>query len=163
MTVAFVARDENHGRRANLRHEERIVVGAADHALHGVAEFFCDAFRCLDNISIADRGRIKIQPLHREFNLAARADFFHGAFDLNERGITRLYERVAQVDLQPRTAGNTVHRAGFNAKYAGRADRVGAASGRRGLLDGKRDFCAGEQRIAATGHERCACVAADAS
>ena len=111
------------------------MIRSADHALDGQSRLFRDLNRRLYEHCITDGGRVEIQTLHREFNLAARADFFHSGFNLHQRRIARLHLRVAQINLQLRPARHAIHCAGFDAENARRANGVRAARVRCGVFD----------------------------
>ena len=80
---AAAAGDENHFDRAQQRHEERVVVGAADHAAVFEAGVFRGGFGGFDETGIADGGGVGVDGFDvvpELASLADRGDF--GAFCL---------------------------------------------------------------------------------
>ena len=89
-------------------------------------------------VKTKEPGPVYVQRVHAldlKLDSASSANFRHGLLDSHQSRIASDKLGVAQINFQPRPARHTVHRAGFDSKNAGRADRVRAAGIQSRLLD----------------------------
>src|SRR5258708_3073012 len=100
MAYAAAAWDKDHGRGADLSHEQGIVIGAADH-------FFGRQIKLAANFkNLADQGRIPkggvvhVEAVEVKIDSAALTNFRHRFLDTVQGGIAGAQLRVAQINLQ---------------------------------------------------------------
>src|SRR5262245_36225449 len=127
MTHPAAAWNENHGRGTYLRHEKRIVIRAADHAIDFVTQPFGGARHRFNELQVANRRRVDVQPLYLKFYSAALADFRHSFLNSIQCGIARGNLGIAQIDFEPGPTGDAVDRSGFDAKDTRRRHSIRAA------------------------------------
>jgi hypothetical protein len=70
------------------------------------------------------RGRIGVHNLPAHDDTAAERDFIARHGNLSQRCIAPLLLNMAEVDLDPRTAGNAVHRAGEGGIYSNQSNSL---------------------------------------
>ena len=58
MAPPILARDENHASQGNLCHEQRVMIGSADHLLLRQAQVLGSALHCLDNLQPEQAGSL---------------------------------------------------------------------------------------------------------
>src|SRR6266404_1358121 len=88
MADATTAGDEDHGGGTDLRHEQGIVIGAANHLLHFQIEMAADLNKGVDQLRIANGRRVHVQALALKIHSATAANFGDGFFNALERGVT---------------------------------------------------------------------------
>src|SRR3954466_4485228 len=76
------AGNEDHCRRTDLGHEERVVVRPADHFLHPQAQLISDLCHDIDQLWAAQCRSIDVQPLDLKMHSSPPANLSDGALDL---------------------------------------------------------------------------------
>ena len=87
MADTSAARDEDHGRGADFGHEERIVIGAADHFLGRQLKLATNFKNGVNQAGITKGRRLHIETLDLKIDTAAPTNFRYRFFDTLQGGI----------------------------------------------------------------------------
>ena len=160
VTHAAAAGNEEHGDRSDARHEERVVIGAADHALAAFTGGLRGLFHGLEDCGIASGRGIGVDHLRRNRDSASLGHFVASGFQLVDHRIAPRAVDVANVGFEAHAGGNAVDGAGKDFADADGSHGVDGAGGLRGSFERENQFGSRGERIFAAGHQLAAGVAA---
>ena len=160
VTDSGTARDEEHPGRRHPRHEERIVIRAADHGLVMQSAGVGRRAERIDDECCGFGGRVGIQDLAVESDATGRSDGLRPALNDGQHGVAAGEIGVADIGQDSDQARDAVHRSRKDFADADRTDGVDRSRPLSGGFDGERQFGSRQKSVAAIGHEDGAGVAA---
>src|SRR5215472_14659159 len=124
MTHAVPAWHEQHRSWSDASHEERVVIGAADHLHAGHFRRHARLPQYTHDPGGTGRRRIRVQQLGQVRDTSSRADLTGAALDFLKHAVAPAAVDIADIDLEPHLARDAVDRAWKYLAHAHRSDRV---------------------------------------
>src|ERR1700744_1074205 len=160
MADAVAAGNEEHGYGRYAGHEERIMIGAADHAFVAFAGGFAGVFEGSEGGFVACSRWIGVDDLRADADVALRCGLVACGLDCGENAIAAGGVDVADIDFKLDARGDGVDCAGKDFADAGGCYGIDGSGGFGGGFYVENDFRGGGESIAARGHQHGSGVAA---
>src|SRR6266700_5798825 len=122
--------------------------------------FCCASSKCRYDSVIAGGGRVGVNHLGSNGDLAARGDLIARRMNLCQHRIATGFVGVPDINLQPSTHRNTVDGSGEDIADTGGAHSVNCTAVFGGGFHGQGDLSGGAKGVSAAGHKHGACMSA---